>query len=282
MIIDAHNSIVPWEERAFEQLYGPQMVELFRPCSYENVLSQMDRLGIDRLITWNVAARPELSSLCNDWTARVRDRNPNRFIGFCCVHPGELDEAVEEVDRSVHELGLSGLKLHCQVQRVAISDPNVTHLIEKAKGMNLPVVLHVNPPLFEEFESLIKDMPRKGQTVQMTPDDFLDTTRSEFCEPGQLDAVVEAYDSTKVMAAHMGGVFFGPAVNSRISFQTTGASKKIIEWACQYLGPERVVFGTDLPFFKMDEELEKVTTANLSPDDKEKVLSGNILRILQA
>jgi predicted TIM-barrel fold metal-dependent hydrolase len=281
MIIDSHNSIIPWNEKVFEQLYGAKMLELFRPCSYGNVLGQMDRLGIDRLITWNVAARPELSSLCNDWTARVRDRNPDRFIGFCCVHPGALDEAITEVDRAIHELGLRGLKLHCQVQQVGMSDPNVRQLIQKAKEMNLPVVLHVNPPGFEEFESFTKNMPEKRGTSQFTQNDFLDIMKSELCDPNQLQAVVETYDSPKVMAAHMGGVFFRPAVDSRISFQTTGASKKIIEWACRSLGAERVVFGTDLPFFKMDEELAKVTTADLSFDDKEKVLSTNILRILE-
>ncbi len=281
MIIDAHNSVIPWDEKAFERLYGPKMLDLFRPCSYENILAQMDRLGIDRLITWNVAARPELSSECNDWTARVRDRNPSRFIGFCCVHPEALDAAIEEVDRAIRQLGLSGLKLHPLVQGVSMSHPHVTALIQKAKEMSLPVVLHVNPPVLEEFQVLGEDRPEGGGTAQFTHQDFIDTMRSELCDPGHLETVIETYNSPKVMAAHMGGVFLKEAVDSRISYHTTGASKRMIEYACKCLGAGRVIFGTDLPFFKMDEELEKVRTADLTLEDKEKVLSGNILRILE-
>jgi len=279
-IVDAHNSVVPWDESAFEQLYGPKMVEVFRPCSYDNIVAQMDRLGIERLITWNVAARPELSSLCNDWTARVRDRNPERFIGFCSIHPAVLDEAIWEIERAISELGLVGLKIHSLVQGISMSDPNVTTLINNAKERNIPVVLHVNPPTFEEFQPLEKESNLSGE-VAFTRDNFLDTMRSDLCDPVHLDTVVGTYDSPKVMSAHMGGVFSKRIWDSKISFHTAGASKDIIEWTCRHLGADRVIFGTDLPFFKMDEELDKVMKADISPKDREKVLSGNILRILE-
>ncbi len=280
MIIDAHNSIIPWDEEACQILFPKKFLNLFYPCSYENVLREMDELNIDRLITWIVAARPELSTLCNDWTARIRDRNPDRLIGFCSVHPVKLDEALKEVDRAVSGLGLSGLKLHPQVQRISMADPKLLALIQDAKKRSLPVVLHVNPPLWEDYQSLEEERSIEQKTVQLVPEDFPDTGRSDFSHPRHLKEVISVYPSDKVMSAHMGGCFFKEAIESEISFQTTGASMRTVEWACKNLGAHRVIFGTDFPFFKMDEELAKVTAAGLSKEEKEKVLSGNILSIL--
>jgi predicted TIM-barrel fold metal-dependent hydrolase len=276
MIIDAHNSVIPWDEKACEILFPPKVLQSFRPCSYENILSEMDRLKIDRLVTWNVATRPELSSLCNDWTAKVRERNPSRFIGFCCVHPTNLDEAIREMERSVRGLGLSGLKLHPQVQGISMADPNLIQLLHRAKELNLPVVIHVNPPVLKEYQALEKE-----NSSSFVEEDFLDIMRSELSDQAHLKAVIKTYNSSKVMAAHMGGAFLKEALDSKISFQTTGASQKVIEWACKRIGADRVMFGTDFPFFRMDLELEKVKTADLSKPDKEKVLSGNILKILE-
>lgn len=281
MIIDAHNSVIPWDEKACEILFPPKVLQAFQLCHYENILDQMDRLKIDRLVTWNVATRPELSTLCNDWTAKVRDRNPDRFIGFCCVHPAALDEAVKELERSIQGLGLSGLKLHPQVQGISMADPNLIQLLHRAKELNFPVVLHVNPPVLKEYQSLEKKLLGPLGKGPFSEEDFPDIMRSEFSDQVHLNAVINVYNSPKVMAAHMGGIFLKEAFDSKISFQTTGASKKLIEWACKYLGPDRVIFGTDFPFFRMDEELEKVKKASLTQEDRERVLSGNILDILK-
>jgi len=281
MIIDAHNSIIPWDEEACQTLFPEKFLNLFRPCSYENILRQMDQLNIDRLITWVVAARPELSTLCNDWTARIRDRNPDRLIGFCCVHPAQLGEALKEVERAVSHLGLSGLKLHPQVQGISMADPKLLALVQEANRLNVPVVLHVNPPLWEDYQSLEKERSIEQERLQFIPEDFLDMGGSDFSHPRHLKEVISVYPSNKVMSAHMGGCFFKEAIESKISFQTTGASKRTIEWACKNLGAHRVIFGTDFPFFEMEDELAKVGAAALSKEEREKVLSENILSILE-
>jgi len=281
MIIDAHNSIIPWDEKACQILFPKKFLNLFYPCSHENILREMDELNIDRLITWIVATRPELSTLCNDWTARIRDRNPDRLIGFCSVHPAQLEEALKEVERAVSDLGLSGLKLHPQVQGISMADPKLLAIVQEAKRLSLPVVLHVDPPSWEGDQFLEKERSIEQGPVQLIPEDVMDTGESDLSNPRHLKEVISVYPSNKVMAAHMGGCLVREVIESKISFQTTGASKRTIEWACKNLGVQRVIFGTDFPFFKMGEELEKVRAAALSTEEREKVLSGNILSILE-
>ena len=48
----------------------------------------------------------------NDYVAEIARAYPDQFIGFATVDPWKGMAAVEELERSVTELGLRGLKLH--------------------------------------------------------------------------------------------------------------------------------------------------------------------------
>src|SRR5919199_46085 len=85
---------------------------------------------VDRAIVFNIAAAPTgyehpvLGALpasrswvtasgareVNDNTAAIVQAHPDKLIGFMGVHPGD-PQALEEVDRAAHDLGLRGIKL---------------------------------------------------------------------------------------------------------------------------------------------------------------------------
>ena len=46
-------------------------------------------------------------------------------------------------------------------------------------------------------------------------------------------------------------------------------------------GAEKILFGSDCYFFSMTQQIGKVLGADLSDDEKQKILSGNALRILE-
>jgi predicted TIM-barrel fold metal-dependent hydrolase len=48
----------------------------------------------------------------------------------------------------------------------------------------------------------------------------------------------------------------------------------------QHYGPERLLFGSDFPFGAPGHELRKVEAINLSSMDLEKILSGNLLGLI--
>ncbi len=45
------------------------------------------------------------------------------------------------------------------------------------------------------------------------------------------------------------------------------------------IGPERVLFGSDVPFGTMRNELAKIVSLSLSARDKELIVSGNVIRL---
>jgi predicted TIM-barrel fold metal-dependent hydrolase len=79
----------------------------------QRIRSDMDEAGVDMAVLL-VMARPndmERTRGLNGWLAGVCDKEP-RFFGFGSVHPYDGDKAIEEMDRCIDDLGLSGFKLH--------------------------------------------------------------------------------------------------------------------------------------------------------------------------
>ena len=78
----------------------------------------------------------------NDYVAEIASSHPDQFIGFASVDPHKGEWAVEEVERSVSELGLKGLKLHPIHQAFFPSDEAFRPLFDKCEELGVPVLIH--------------------------------------------------------------------------------------------------------------------------------------------
>lgn len=67
--------------------------------------------------------------------------------------------------------------------------------------------------------------------------------------------------------------------SEHIYFDTALGSKDMIFEFVKTIGPERVLFGSDVPFGTMKSELSKVAGLSLGQGDKELILSGNVIRL---
>jgi predicted TIM-barrel fold metal-dependent hydrolase len=67
--------------------------------------------------------------------------------------------------------------------------------------------------------------------------------------------------------------------NESICFDTALASREQIRKFVETIGPERVIFGSDVPFGSMHSELEKILSLTISHGDKELLLFKNIIRL---
>jgi len=66
---------------------------------------------------------------------------------------------------------------------------------------------------------------------------------------------------------------------SNIYFDTALGSKDMIFEFVRTIGPERVLFGSDVPFGTMRGELSKITGLTLSNREKDLILSENVIRL---
>jgi len=78
----------------------------------------------------------------NDYVAEIARCYPEQFIGFASVDPWKGTAAVDEMERSVKDLGLKGLKLHPIHQAFFPDDSRFYPLYEKCEELGVPILFH--------------------------------------------------------------------------------------------------------------------------------------------
>ena len=219
-----------------------------------------DKWGVDKGVLLPIATKPSQQKVINDWAAA---QDGGRFISFGSVHP-DAEDLTEELDRIV-ELGLHGIKLHPDYQGFMVDEDRLDPMYDEIAKRGLPVVFHagfdvVSPKLIhcppERALNLIKKHP---------------TLKIVLAHLGGNDCWQQVYD---MLAGVDGEVYFDTAFTSR--YLTTGLMEKIISKH----GADRVLFASDCPWDDPSEIKECIMRTSLSDDDKEKIFSGNAVRLL--
>lgn len=129
-----------------------------------------------------------------------------------------------------------------------LNDPDLPVLIEKLRKINKPVVFE------EDFDFTVK--------------------------------FVDMAEGVPLIIPHLGLLGGNPydflrafKDNESIYFDTALASREQIRKFVETIGPERVIFGSDVPFGSMGSELEKVLSLPIPHKDKELLLSKNIMNL---
>ena len=129
--------------------YGiePGLRRMFRMGDEADDVAQMVETyrAIDTMaVIFSVDAETETGDLPdpNNYVAETVAAYPEVLMGFCTVDPRKGGAAVEELERSITDLGLRGLKLHPIHQGFFPDDPAFTPLFSKAEELGIPVLMH--------------------------------------------------------------------------------------------------------------------------------------------
>ena len=129
-----------------------------------------------------------------------------------------------------------------------LDDPDLPALIEKLQKINKPIVFEEDLDFTERFVDMTEGLPLIIPHLGLlggNPYDFLRTFKD----------------------------------NDSIYFDTALASREQIRKFVETIGPERVIFGSDVPFGSMRSELEKVLSLPIPQEDKELLLYKNIIKL---
>ncbi len=99
----------------------------------------------------------------NDYVAGIVRAYPGQFIGFATVDPHKGKSAVLELERSVTELGLRGLKLHPIHQAFMPNDPRFYPLYRMCSDLGVPALFHTG------FAAAGAGMPGEAGSSSSTP-----------------------------------------------------------------------------------------------------------------
>ena len=222
------------------------------------LLDSMDRCGVTHAVLLNIATKPSQQRHVNDWTASV---NSDRIIAFGSVHPNAPD-VMDELER-IHCLGLKGVKLHPEYQGFDINDPKLMPVYRKIASLGLITVFHA------------------GLDIGYMP--------PPRTSPAAFASILPAFDGAAVVAAHMGGYMQWDEVINHlcglpIYLDTSFSFGRIIKPQAQRIidlhGPDRILFGTDLPWNEADTESRLINSLDLSESDREKIFFKNAAALL--
>jgi len=120
-----------------------------------------------------------ITSHTNDYVAAFAKMAPEKIIGFASVDP-KSPGATDELERSVSELGLKGVKISPYYQDFDPHDPKITPFYEKAMELNIPTLWHQATSALSRFGIL------------------------EYANPVLLDKVARTFPDLKIIIAHLG------------------------------------------------------------------------------
>jgi predicted TIM-barrel fold metal-dependent hydrolase len=208
----------------------------------------------------------------NDYVASVVQRYADQFIGFASVDPWKGKMAVQELERSVKELGLRGLKLHPSAQAFYANDPRFYPLWEKCAELDIPVLFH------------------SGQTGLGARQPGGGGIKLKYCQPiPYFDDVAADFPSLTIIMAH-------PAVPWQEEQLSVALHKQNVYidlsgWSPKYFRPmlvqymqsllkDKVLFGSDYPVLMPERWLKDFEQLELKAEVRQKILLDNARKIL--
>jgi aminocarboxymuconate-semialdehyde decarboxylase len=284
----------------------------FQGQDIERRLQHMDSLGIDIHVLTIPAPGADryegdgavrMARVANDAIAAICKKHPQRFIGFFTLPSCDVRASLDELERSVSELGLKGFGCFANLNGRALDREELFPIYERLAKYKLPVYIHPTAPLATE-SSGIDIMPTL--IFGWAYDSTLAMTRLVY------GRVLERFPEINWVVADVGGVlaFFAQrAINiysgrtdeirhkyglnenpldSFRRFYVDSADHPASTLRCvkDFFGADRMVLGTNYPYgpeegcVLVKNSLKAIEGLELNAGDKEKILGGNAARIL--
>lgn len=201
--------------------------------------------GIDRTIIFPIE-NPTYEK-ANDDIARIVAQYPDKFIGFAKHNPAtEAGNIKSLLTSEVKEKGLRGLKLHQLPTR---------EVLDVVAELRIPILFH--PPKAADFHMIASAYPQ----IDFIMAHLGSFASRDWSEHIQAIEIAKRYPNVYLETSSV--VFF-----------------EYLELAARDLPAEKIIFGSDGPLVDSRVELYKIRLLNLPKESEEKVLSGNILRLL--
>ncbi len=259
-IIDSHchiypDRIAPSAVEAVERFYD-YLPRKPWDGTVSGLLRSGGEAGITHFVVFSVATNARQVPVINRFTADAAAASGGRMTGLGALHPDSDDFArdLSEIER----LGLKGVKLHPDIQRFRADDPRAMEIYALCEG-RLPVCIHAGD------------------------------SRYDYSNPDRICRIPEAFPRLQLVAAHLGGwSVWEPAAeklsaypnvmvdcSSSLYWLKPEAARRVI----RLYGSERVLFGTDYPFWPQGREIRDLLALGLEREEYENIFWRNAARL---
>ncbi|OOF53971.1 amidohydrolase family protein [Rodentibacter trehalosifermentans] len=278
--------------------------DLINPKGMEfdvNRLADMDAANIDMQVL-SVGGFPQFAPLelhqqINDKLAEAIKKHPNRFAAMATLPWAEPEQAAEELERAVKQLGLKGALLNSRPSDDFLDHPRYEKLLAKFDELNVPLYLHPGIPV-----------PAVQQAYYSGFDDEVTARLSMFGwgwhnEAGihllrlMLSGAFDRYPNLQVISGHWGEMlpFYLQRLDDSLPQTATGLKRSLIDTFKQQVfvspsgmltqphfqfiydlvGAERILFSVDYPYQTLDGVRDFLENLPISQAEKELIAYKN-------
>lgn len=221
-----------------------------------------DKLGIDQLCCSLLSARrPATADQFREANAHaweISKRFPGRLLPYVYVNAGYTREAIDEIRRYVEDRGFIGLKVYNEYWA---NEPVFYPIVETVIQLRVPILFHAGHMHFYN-----EQQPR-------------------ISDGGHIAELAKRYPEAMLICGHVnGGGDWEWTIKAlrnapTVYLDTSGSvvDEGVVEMCVELLGADRVLFGCDM---SMTAGVGKVRAAQLSPQDRRKILGDNMAAIL--
>jgi len=264
-IIDAHVHVYPESvaEKAAKNLGEFYGFTVQCKGTYEDLKAQAKETGTAGFFFLAVAtAERQVEKLNYNMANLVAKAREDGFLalGFGGLHQ-DYPNKRGEVARC-ESLGLCGIKIHPDIQRVDIDDPRLLSVYEELESRGMKLFLHMGD----------------------------DRPEYRYSEPKKLARVLDLFPGLVVIAAHFGGYRAWDEAKAHLwgrenvwydasSTFWDVTPEKALEFA-QGCGVENVLYGSDYPVMRLADYLELFNKLELSEPERQAILYGNATRFM--
>ncbi len=244
----------------------------------EDALDAMDKAGISKAVVVNLfgsESRTKGADLAaellayNRWACDLAAPHDG-LIAYISADPFILpgDEMAAHIRDMVENHGARGVKLHPVLQGFEMGDPKMAPTYETCQDLGIPIISHSGP----------------------------ERTGNAFGTPKAYAPVLENYPDLTMVLAHLGGGAWTETLELAQAYPHAYFDCcEIMEWTggtnaptyeqlgalIKGIGPERVMLGSDFPWYDMDRSVDIVMgLPGLAQEEKEGMLGTNAERIL--
>ena len=247
-VVDFHNHVGSWGRCGF----------LAYPDRYVRI---MDAAGVDKACINCIGFGD--ASHGNDLVASFVEKYPDRFVGVAFVTPHYPEEAIPELDRAFGKLDMKYLKIYPDYFGKPQDDPAYFPIYEWCNDRKITVMSHAafrfdheKVTIPRRYEELHKRFPQISWVLAHEG-----AGREPPKPPGSIEA-----------ACSIPNVYLETAA----AWGVHGQFETIVE----AVGADRILYGSDMPLFDARNQVGRIVTANISDDDKKKILGLNAIKLL--
>lgn len=260
-IIDVHTHAFPdsLAPRAMSYLADQGGVVPFLDGTVADLVSSMDRSGIDVSVVCSVATGANQAGPILEWSRRIAG---DRLVPFPSVVPLS-ESAIDDLTR-IAGGGFRGVKLHPEYQDFHIDDPALSDFYGLAEKEKLVILFHAGFDI-----------------------GFPDSDRSA---PSRIAAVRASFPRLRIVASHLGGFrqweealkeLAGTDVYLDTSYVFGHIPGGLLAEILDAHRPDRLLFGSDSPWAGQRETLRQIKGLGLGPMREKALLGGNAAELLQ-